>query len=179
MTKPKANLKIDTTRMKRAYVRKPKPSPQETATKAVSKSLAECSRVIIVHFGDNTQTYAYHTRDESIQVGDFAIVISPYSSRNTTGFATPELGGYPTIVKVVDVKETVHSVNMASKWIIQKLDLRAAIEEAQRKEAIEVLRAKITKARKAAEERVKLEQLRELSPELDDLLNQYDALTGA
>lgn len=170
---------IPTTPAKRKYVRKPKATPRETATRAVSTALAECSRVVIVHFGDNTQTYAYHTRDESIEVGDFAIVISPYSGRNTTGFATPELGGYPTIVKVVDVKETVHSVNMASKWIIQKLNLASAIAEAQRKEAIEVLRAKISKARKAAEERVKLEQLRELSPELNELINQYDALTGA
>ena len=109
-------------------------------------------------------------------------MISPYSGRapwvegNDHHFREEALGGYPSVVRVVDVKETTHSINKASKWIVQKLDLSVAMAEAEKRQQIQVLTAKISKARKEAEERVKLEQLRELSPELSSLLDQLDAL---
>jgi hypothetical protein len=160
---------------KPALKRRTSKSPQQTAAQAVSTALAQVSRVVIVNFHDNNQGYAYHTRDESLGVGDFAVVISPHSGRGSGGFI-PELNGYPTIVKVVDVKETSHSINAASKWIVQKVDLALAIAEGERRQRIEVLEAKITKARREAEARVKLEQLREFSPELSGLLDELDQL---
>lgn len=162
---------------KAAKARK-KATPQETAANAVSTALANVSRVVIVQFSGNPQTYAYHTRDESLKEGDLALVISPYGASHGGSWKMPELGGYLTIVKVVSIQETAHSINAASKWIVGKLDLTTAFEEARRREEIAVLEAKIKQARKAAEERVKLEQLRELSPELDTLITQLDQLQG-
>jgi hypothetical protein len=153
-----------------------KATPQETAANAVSASLAQVSRVVLVVFNGNTQPYAYHTRDPELKVGDFALVVSPHDGPR--GFRVPELDGSLQIVRVVDVKETAHSINAASKWIVGKIDLTAAFEEAERRGQIAVLEAKIKQARKAAEERVKLEQLRELSPELDGLITQLDQLKG-
>lgn len=152
-------------------------SPQDTAANAVSTALANVSRVVIVNFAGNPQTYSYHTRDESIQVGDYCLVISPIQDHKRGSWRIQNLNGFLTIVKVVDVKETTHSINMASKWIVGKLDITSALAEAERQEQLAVLKAKIDKARKAAEERVKLEQLRELSPELDSLITAYDALS--
>jgi hypothetical protein len=153
-------------------------SPQETAANAVSTALAQVARVVIVQFPSNNQGYAYHTRDASIGVDDFCLVISPYADRNCGSFRIPELNGYLAIVRVIDVKETPHSINAASKWIVGKLDISQAIAEGERLAQIEVLQAKIKKARKEAEERVKLEQLRELSPELGTLMDELDALQG-
>lgn len=154
-----------------------KATPQETAANAVSTALAQVARVVIVNFPSSNQGYAYHTRDESIGVGDYALVISPYADRSPAGsWRFDSLGGHLTIVKVVDVKETTHSIQAASKWILSKIDMSQALAEAERREQIEVLQAKIKKARKEAEERVKLEQLRALSPELDALITQLDGL---
>lgn len=153
-----------------------KASPQETAANAVSTALSQVSRVVLVVFNGNSQPYAYHTRDPDLKVDDFALVVSPHDGPR--GFRVPELNGSLQIVRIVDVKETTHSINAASKWIVGKIDLTAAFEEARRREEIAVLQAKIQKARKAAEERVKLEQLRELSPELDTLITQLDQLQG-
>jgi hypothetical protein len=153
-----------------------KQTAQETAANAVSTALADVSRVVLVVFNNNCQTYAYHTRDSSLKVGDYALVVSPHDGPR--GFRVDELNGSLQIVKIVDIKETVHSINAASKWIVGKIDLTAAFEEQRRREEIAVLQAKIQKARKAAEERVKLEQLRELSPELDTLITQLDQLQG-
>lgn len=155
-----------------------KASPQETAANAVSTALANVARVVLACFEGNPTCYSYLTRDESLAVGDFALVLSPHGNRGGGSWYLEELRGHLTIVKVVDIKETVQSINAASKWIIGKLDLSDAFAEARRREEIAVLEAKIKQARKAAEERVKLEQLRELSPELDTLITQLDQLQG-
>ena len=149
-------------------------TPQQAAAQALSTALASVARVVLVNFANNDNNYSYYTRDESIVEGDYCIVISPFC--DSYGFHNAQLGGYPSIVKIVSVKETVESVNIASKWIIQKLDLTAAIAEAEVRDRIQVLETKIKKARKAAEERIKLDQLRELSPELDGLITELDSL---
>ena len=151
-----------------------KKSPQQAAAKALSTALANVARVVLVNFAGNDANCSYYTRDESIVEGDYCIVIIPFSDRY--GFHNAQLNGYPSIVKVLSAKETVQSVSAASKWIVQKLDLTAAIAEANKRERISVLETKIKKARKAAEERIKLDQLRELSPELNDLINELDSL---
>lgn len=153
-------------------------TPQETAANAVSTALANVARVVLCCFPGSSTQYSYYTRDESIGKGDYCLVVSPYENRNGGSHAITELGGYLNIVKVADVKETVQAVNAAHSWILQRLDISAALNEAARREAAKVLRAKISKARKAAEERVQLEQLRSLSPELDSLLTQLDELEG-
>jgi hypothetical protein len=156
-----------------------KKTAQETAANAVNTALAAVSRVVIVNFPSSNQGYAYHTRDDSIGVGDYCLVISPYADRSPAGsWRFDALNGHLTIVKVVDIKETTHSINAASKWILGKIDLSLALAEAERRQKIEVLQAKITKARKEAEARIKLEQLREYSPELDALITEMDELSG-
>lgn len=161
----------------RTSVRKPRApkTPQEVASTAVSTALADVARAVLVVFnGNHGGRYSYMTKDADIKVGDYAVVISPHAGNSS--FTLDTMQGHLTIVRVVDVQETVQSVNAASKWLLCRLPLEEALARMARQEQLKVLQAKIAKARKAAEERVQLEQLRNLSPELDALINEFDAI---
>jgi hypothetical protein len=136
-------------------------------------------RIVSVLFPNNNTEYSYYSDIEGLEVGDFAIVASPHGNEYAAGrFRSTELDGYPTVVRVVSTQETVKAVNKAAKWIVQKIDIAAYVERLNAERQLEVLRAKIEKAKKAALEQAQLATLRTLSPELDALVTELAKLTG-
>jgi hypothetical protein len=137
-------------------------------------------RIVAVIFPGNSTEYSYHCDIPEVQQGDYVIVASPSGDRydRNQNFFSPELKGYPTVVRVVRTEETVKDVSKATKWVIQKLDIDKYVERLAHEQKIDVLRAKIKRAKEAALERAQLASLRELSPELDLLITELANLTG-
>src|SRR4249919_3070867 len=130
-------------------------------------SVITLPRIVGVTFsGSGGTEYSYYCDIPDIEVGDYAIVASPYSSQQPN-FRSPELDGYPTVVRVVSTQETVKAVAKAAKWIIQKVDIDRYVQRLSYERQVDVLRAKIEKAKKAALEQAQLASLMSLSPELN------------
>lgn len=160
---------------KKTTTRKPRTVPLAT------RPTAPVMRTVTVNFaGSPGQPYAYQTYDETIQKDDFVIVISPYDGHRGQSKTSPlyskEANGFPVVVRVVSVVETVESVLRATKWIIGKVDLETAILEEQQRQQKALLDAKIARATKDALESIQLERLRSLSPELDALITERQKL---
>lgn len=138
-------------------------------------------KIVAVIFPGNSTEYSYHCDIPDVQQGDYVIVASPNASDRyvrSQNFFSPELKGYPTVVRVVRTQETVKDVSKASKWVIQKLDIDKYVERLAHEQQVEVLRAKIKRAKEEAMERAQLATLRTLSPELDLLVTELADLTG-
>lgn len=139
-------------------------------------------KIVAVIFPGNSTEYSYHCDIPDVQQGDYVIVASPNVSHDrydrSQNFFSPELKGYPTVVRVVRTQETVRDVSKASKWVIQKLDIDKYVERLAYEQQVEVLRAKIDRAKKEALERAQMATLRTISPELDLLVTELANLTG-
>ncbi len=170
--------------MPRGIPNKIKPVRKSRATKAsnASKTAAQkiindeplVDRTVTCRFAQSTKSYAYLTSDPSIIVGDLVVVISPYPNAGT--FSHPKVARFPTIVQVSSVEETAESITKATKQIVCKIDLERVVELQERHKAIQLLDARIAKATEAALEQIQLQQLKALSPELDALIQQRNAL---
>jgi hypothetical protein len=139
------------------------------------------TRIIGVNFPTGGKTYHYYTDDASITIGDYVVVVSPNSScygAQTDPTFDKALGGYPVVVRVETVEETLEAIEKVAKWVVTRVDLQAYAKRIETEESIRLLRAKIAKAEKQAREMLELENLRSLSPELGTLLDELKALTG-
>lgn len=111
-------------------------------------------------------TYTYLSQDQSIEVGDHALVMSP------SGLAT---------VKVVSTNATRQGIEHAYKWLVSRVDpavLEAYKSREVRQAEIETLNLQIARQRKQAIARLNERALAEADPELARLLAQRDALEG-
>ena len=156
-------------------------TPKTTLAQALST--ITLPRIVAVIFPGNSTEYSYHCDIADVNVGDYVIVASPHPSNDRysysgQNFFSPELKGYPTVVRVVRTEETTRDVNKATKWVIQKLDIDKYVARMAYEQQVDVLQAKISKAKKEALERAQLATLRSLSPELDALVTELANLTG-
>lgn len=133
------------------------------------------TRIITCVFAGNNNHYAYNTDDETINVDDYVVVVSPNGMPNHRSAA---VDGFPVIVKVVSIEETLEGVLKVSKPIVSKVDLTAYAARIEHEKRVEVLKAKIARARKDALENIELAKLAVLSPELGALVKEMAALTG-
>lgn len=132
-------------------------------------------RIITCVFSGNRNGYAYYTDDASIQVDDYVVVVSPNGDVN---HRSELVDGFPTIVKVISVDETVEAVTRVAKPIVHKIDLAGYAAMVEHQKQVEVLKAKIARARKDALENIELAKLAALSPELGALVKEMASLTG-
>jgi hypothetical protein len=150
-------------------------------TRVARTEIMALPKIVAVIFPGNSTEYSYHCDIPDVQQGDYVIVASPSGpdryDRNQN-FFSPELKGYPTVVRVVRTQETVKDVSKASKWVIQKLDIDKYVERLAYEQQVDVLKAKIKRAKEEALERAQLATLRALSPELEQLVTELATLTG-
>lgn len=150
-------------------------------TKASRTQVVHLPKIVAVIFPGNSTEYSYHCDIPDVQVSDYVIVASPSGDRydrSGQNFFSPELKGYPTVVRVVRTQETVKDVSKATKWVIQKLDIDKYVERLAHEQQVDVLKAKIDRAKKEIMERAQLATLRSMSPELDALVTELASLTG-
>jgi hypothetical protein len=133
------------------------------------------TRIITCVFAGNSNRYAYYSDDETILVDDYVVVVSPNGATNHRSEA---VDGFPTIVKVVSIEETLEGVLKVAKPIVCKINLTAYAARLEHDRKVEVLKAKIHRARKEAMENIELAKLAVLSPELGELVKEMAALTG-
>lgn len=150
------------------------------ATRAERTQIMSLPKIVGVVFPGNNTVYSYYSDIEGLQVDDYAIVAAPYGDHRYGGssFHSTELQGFPTVVRIVSTTETVRAISKAAKWIIQKIDIDRYVSRLAEEQKLEVLKAKIAKAKKDALEQLELGRLRSLSPELDMLLDELATLTG-
>lgn len=135
-------------------------------------------RTVTVEFSNGAfNRYAYLTRDDEITKGDFVVVISPYGNDNATRWRSELVDGYVTLVKVTSVVETAESITKASKWIVQRIDLTEVAARIAHQKQLATLDARIERAKAKALKDLELQTLRDLSPELNYLIDCRNALT--
>lgn len=145
----------------------------DNTTNETNPLLVAGQRIVKATFeGHNgAKDYAYYT-DIDLAVGDFAVVVSPYGE-----LYDEESKGYITTVKITSIDEDVTSVQKASKWIVQKVDLAGYRERISRIEELKTIDAKIKRATEEARKLLELEKLAELSPDLKALVARRLELT--
>lgn len=144
--------------------------------------IATLPRIVAVVFPNSNTEYSYYCDIPEIKAGDYAVVASPYGPSASRGmnerFFAHEINGHPTVVRVVRTEETIKDVSKAAKWIIARVEIERYAERLAQEQKIEVIKAKIKRAKEEALERAQLASLRELSPELDLLITELANLTG-
>lgn len=119
--------------------------------------------IVIVKFGNSNQTYSYMTDIEGVEVGDTLIVDSP-----NIGYAC---------VTVTSVQETAHSVEKATKWIVDKVDVASYKERLEKVERRKLLMAKLKKMQNEALEADKFATLVKLVPGAAALVDELKTLS--
>lgn len=118
--------------------------------------------IVGVTFDTSSRIYSYFSDDLSIQIGDRAVVESPHD-------------GY-TLVRVVSVGDTIEGLEKAYKYLVCKIDDSAYLARKAKDREIALLRIKLEKEKKLAEERKVLESLREVSPEAAEIVDKLEKL---
>ena len=80
---------------------------------------------------------------------------------------------------MVSVEPTPDAIQRAAKWVIGRVDVTDYRDRRRKVEELKTLDAQIKVARAQAMRQLELQQLRALSPELDQLIAKRFELTGA
>lgn len=110
--------------------------------------------------GYNTRVYDFKTDIEELQEGDIVVV---------------DTANGLSVAEVVGFKEKSH---MATKWVIQKVDVEAHEERLARIERIEELKKKMEKRRKQLHDVEVYQQLAASDDQMAALLAEYDELVN-
>jgi hypothetical protein len=153
----------------------------QPATKENTMPSKYTQQIVECEFVKGGKKYAYFAGDLDLEVGDYALVASPYGDRdrtNTTGsgIKDEDAGGFLKVVRVKKVDVNADGVRRAAKDIICKIDIAEHIERQKRVQEIEALETRIELAANEARKRLELEALVKLSPDLAELLRQRDEL---
>jgi hypothetical protein len=119
--------------------------------------------IVIVKFFGSNQTYSYMTDIEGVEVGDTLVVDS-----SNIGF---------TCVTVTSVKETAHSVEKATKWVVSKVDVAGYKERLEKMERRKLLMAKLKKMQNEALEADQFAALIKLVPGAVALVDELKSLS--
>lgn len=107
-------------------------------------------------------TYTYFTTDPNIVVGDFCVV---------------QVNDEYKVVKVVETEGlTEFERGLASKWIIQRVELAAYEEELKRQKLVQEIRNKLNARKRDMEDMILYQQLAAIDPEIGKLLDRLAEL---
>lgn len=134
------------------------------------------AKIVQVQFTQGSSEYAYFDGGLDLQVGDFAVVASPYGD-SSGGVYDEECGGYLKVVQVSSVDPNVEGVRKVAKWIVSKVDVTDYRARRKKVEDLKALDARIVAAEREARKALEMTKLRELSPELAALIDAREALT--
>lgn len=126
------------------------------------------ARIVSVQYTPGGRTYAYFTDDETIAVDDYVVVVAPNS--NGSGWRDDAADGYPLIVRVASVEETVNAIEKVREWIVSKVDLSGYVAKKAAREKQALLRAKIQRVAKETRDAIDLAALAAANPKLQELL---------
>lgn len=147
-----------------------------TTSDTLPFGLAAGQKIVQVSFSDGSASeYAYFDGGLDLQVGDFAVVASPYGDSNG-GIHDDESGGYLKVVRVVSVDPNVEGIRKVAKWIVAKVDVSEYRSRRKRIEDLKAIDAQIALAEREARKALEMSKLRELSPELAALIDAREAL---
>jgi hypothetical protein len=119
----------------------------------------------VVKFHESSKEYTYRT-DLDLEKGDLVVVSSPHS-----GYA---------VVTVIDVSGLTQSQrSMATKWIVQKVDITEHLARLERQKLAQEIRNKLQSKKEQVEELLIYKRLAESDPSINALLKQLEELEGA
>jgi len=115
-----------------------------------------------VKFGNTMSSYAYLCDIPGIAVGDHVVVDSPSNGL--------------TVVKVVQIGDTVENVTKATKWIVDKVDVSAHKARLARIERKKLLEAQLEKALEEELRKDRYARLAQADAALAALVAEYNQL---
>ena len=115
-----------------------------------------------ISFRNNPKEYTYLTNLD-LKEGDKVIVDSPHDG--------------PVVVTVIKVKGlSKGQISVASKWIVQKVDMEAYYELVKRQELVQEIKNKLAQRKEEMEEMIIYKQLAKDDPEINSLLAELESL---
>lgn len=149
-----------------------------TTAETVPAALVVGQAVVRCTFDDGGKEYGYFAGGIELKEGDAVVVASPYGEgpNSNRGTFDEACGGYLKVVRVSSVEPNVDAIERAAKWIIGKVDTAEYVQRRERIEELRTLDAQIKRAAREATQRLELEQLKAVSPELTALLAKRDEM---
>ena len=136
------------------------PTPEEVLAEPTVTGEGVTS--VKVKFGNTMSSYAYLCDIPGIAVGDHVVVDSPSNGL--------------TVVKVVQIGDTVENVTKATKWIVDKVDVSAHKARLARIERKKLLEAQLEKALEEELRKDRYARLAQADAALAALVAEYNQL---